>query len=633
MCGLTGYWLFNNQTDKNSATIGEMLRLQKHRGPDDSGIIGINTKQNSFQELNSERSGNFTIHPDLIFGFNRLSILDLSPNGHQPMVSTDETVLLMMNGEVYNAFDFKKELEDKGYQFKSETDTEIVLCLYQAYGLQGMLDRLNGMFAIVIYDTKLQKLFLIRDRFGIKPLYMLKEHGRMSFSSEMKSFKSLPGFRFRLDESKLSEFLLFRNLINQTLFKNIINIDPGHFMEVSAEGQSSLHRYFDIRSEGADGNRIGDAKLAENELKAKLQQAVKRQMISDVKLGCQLSGGVDSSLVTAYANQYVTKGALETISIIFENPRFSEKQYIDQVAEKLELQSHQYTLDAANYFSMLEEAIWHFEQPLNHPNTIGIKLLSKEAKKQVTVLLSGEGADEALAGYNRFLPEGSKLWFRAFLSGLKKNRSKALSFLTYWFNADYRYLMQTAFGSLTTASALYSSFSMHEALLQRKQVWNTIIGDLRQKRRKYELLTYLPDLLMRQDKMSMAHSIENRVPFLDNEMISTSLEIDDDLLIGNRNGRIEGKIVLKQLCTEEFGESFAYRDKMGFGIPLVEFFNSKSFREKWNNTLLPGIKQRKIFNSKPLQNWMSKHRKLSPDQLDALWLMTGFELWAQQYLD
>ena len=633
MCGLTGYFLFNNKTEENSATIGEMLRLQKHRGPDDSGIMGINTRENFFQELNADKEENFSIEPDLIFGFNRLSILDLSPNGHQPMVNKDETVFLMLNGEIYNAFDFKEDLENKGFKFKSETDTEIVLCLYQAYGLQGMLDRLNGMFAIVIYDTKLQKLFLVRDRFGIKPLYVLNKPGRLAFSSEMKSFKGLPDFRFELDESKLSEFLLFRNLINQTLFKDVINIDPGHYMEVSARGQSSFHRYYNLRSEGSTVNKISDEKLAENELKKKLQQAVKRQMISDVKLGCQLSGGVDSSLVTAYANQYVSGGSLETISIIFDNPRFSEKKYIDQVAEKLHLQSHQFTLGAADYFGMLEDATWHFEQPLNHPNTIGIKLLSKEAKKHVTVLLSGEGADEALAGYSRFLPESSNLWFRTFLNGLKKNRSKAISFFTYWFNADYRYLMQTAFGSLAAASALYSSFSLRAALLQRKQVWNTINGDLRQKRRKYELMTYLPDLLMRQDKMSMAHSIENRVPFLDNEMISTSLAIDDELLIGRRNGRNEGKMVLKQLCAKEFSDSFAYRDKMGFGIPLAEFFSSDSFREKWKNTLLPGIQKRKIFNSKPLQKWMSNNRKLSPDQLDALWLMTGFELWAQQYLD
>lgn len=633
MCGLTGYWLFKGQTERNNAIISEMLLLQKHRGPDDSGIVGINTTNASFQELNANKTDSFTINPSLIFGFNRLSILDLSPNGHQPMQSGDQSVLLMLNGEIYNAFDYKKELEVKGFNFKSQTDTEIVLYLYQAYGLKGMLDRLNGMFSIVIYDTSLRKLFLIRDRLGIKPLYVLNESERLSFSSEMKSFKALPGFQYQLDHSKLSEFLLFRNLINQTLFKNIVNIEPGHFLEINDTGQSSMNCYYDVNQEGLKEKKISNVKLAQQTLKTSFQKAIKRQMISDVKLGCQLSGGVDSSLVTAYANQYVSNGALETISIIFENPLFSEKSYIDIVAKKLHLQSHQFTLTASDYLSMIEDATWHFEHPLNHPNTIGIKLLSREAKKHVTVLLSGEGADEVLAGYSRFLPSSHILLSRAFLGGLKKNRSNPFSFLNYWFNTNKRYLMQTAFGSLTTASALYPSFSISRALEQRNQIWKTVQGKKQQKKRKYELLTYLPDLLMRQDKMSMAHSIENRVPFLDHEMISTSLSLDDMLLVGKMNGRFEGKILLKQLCTDEFDQDFAYRNKMGFGIPLGEFFDSESFRQKWESSLLPSIQKRKLFNPEPLQNWAKNPRSLTPDQLDALWLMTGFEIWAQQYLD
>jgi len=442
MCGLTGYFLFE-QLEKNAEVIRQMMALQQHRGPDDAGILGINTKSNRFQELNVTTSESFTVQPDLVFGFNRLSILDLSPNGHQPMVSNDQTVLLMMNGEVYNAFDFKKELEERGIQFKSKTDTEIVLYLYQVYGLRGMLDRLNGMFAIVIYDIKIQKLFLIRDRFGIKPLYILQEPGRLAFSSEIKSFKALPGFRFQLDRSGLSEFLLFRNLINKTLFENIVNIEPAHYLEVNIAGHASLKQYFDIRSEGLQNRSETDGELAAEKLKNSLVQAVKRQMISDVKLGCQLSGGVDSSLISAYASRILQNDSLEAISIIFDNKRYSEKEYIDKVAGKLNLQSHQFMLTPDDFINMLEEATWHNEQPLNHPNTIGIKLLSREAKKYVTVLLSGEGADEALAGYNRFMPARNKLWSRAFLGGLKKNRSKASSFLLYWFTTDYRYLMQT----------------------------------------------------------------------------------------------------------------------------------------------------------------------------------------------
>ncbi len=633
MCGITGYFNFKNPIEQDSKVIREMLILQKHRGPDDSGILAINISSGSIEALAPEKTLPFTINPHLVFGFNRLSILDLSPNGHQPMVSEDQSVILMLNGEVYNAFDYKKELKKKGYIFKSQTDTEVVLYLYREFGLHGMLDRLNGMYAIAIYDVKCKKLFLIRDRLGIKPLYILSEPHRLAFSSEMKSFKALPGFRFQLNEAGLSEFLLFRNLINQTLFKNIINIEPGHYLEVTAEGNSTLQQYYDIRRESLNKKLIFDAASAEKALKESLQKAVKRQMISDVKLGCQLSGGVDSSLVTAYANQYVTKGSLETISIVFDNPRFTEKSFIDKVAEKLKLQSHQFNLTATDYLRVLEEATWHFEQPLNHPNTIGIKLLSREAKKHVTVLLSGEGADEALAGYSRFLPSNKKISLRAFFGGLKKNRSKPFSFLSHWFNKDKRYLMQTAFGSISSASVLYPSFSLTLALQQRHQVWSSIKNKKQTKKRKYELLTYLPDLLMRQDKMSMAHSIENRVPFLDHEMISTSLSLDDNLLVGKKQGRYEGKILLKQLCAAEFDNSFAYRNKMGFSIPLGEFFDTESFRQKWQLTILPGIQRRKLFNPIPLKNWMAKPRALSPDQLDALWLMTGFELWAQQYLD
>lgn len=633
MCGLTGYWLFNKQAETNAAIIREMLRLQKHRGPDDSGITAMNISSNNFEVSSFDNPSRFTINPSLIFGFNRLSILDLSPNGHQPMVSANHSVILMMNGEVYNAFDFKEELIAKGITFKSQTDTEIVLNLYLMYGLQGMLNRLNGMYAIAIYDFKIDKLFLIRDRLGIKPLYVLQEEGRLAFSSEMKSFKALPGFRFRLDDSGLSEFLLFRNLINKTLFKNIINIEPGHYLEIDNAGKSNLKQYYNIRSEGVQKQTESDEKFAAETLKLSLQQAVKRQMISDVKLGCQLSGGVDSSLVTAYASQFVAKGSLETISIVFDNQRFSEKKYIDEVANSLHLQSHQFMLNAKDYMNMLEEATWHFEQPLNHPNTIGIKLLSREARKHVTVLLSGEGADEALAGYSRFLPSANKLWSRTFLGGLKKNRSKLVRFIAYWLSKDQRYLMQTAFGSISAATSLYPSFSLRKALKQRQQIWSSLKENPVKQKQKYELLSYLPDLLMRQDKMSMAHSIENRVPFLDHDMVSTALSLRDDTLIDKQHGRYEGKMLLKKLCADEFGDAFAFRDKMGFGIPLAEFFDSETFREKWQKTLLPGIQKRKIFNVKSLQNWAKNPRLLTPDQLDALWLMTGFELWAQQYLD
>lgn len=629
MCGFTGYFNLNNALETNNQVIREMIAIQKHRGPDDSGIVGINTIEKNFEEISSTTTADFSTSKDLLFGFNRLSILDLSPNGHQPMISPDKKVILMMNGEVYNAFDFKDDLISKGHIFKSTSDTEVVLHLYLEYGIEKMVKMLNGMFALAIYDFTLDSLFLVRDRFGIKPLYILQEENRIAFASEMKSFKPLPNFKFEADFSRMDEFLLFRNLINTTLFKNIVNCTPGTYLKIK-NGTISSHTFYDINSEGNQAITSNEKEVLEKAL----QKSVSSQMISDVKLGCQLSGGVDSSLVTYFAAQNVAKGNLETISITFNNPNFSEEKYIDYVAEQLSLKAHKYEMEATYYFDVLEKAIWHFEHPLNHPNTIGIYLLSEQAKKHVTVLLSGEGADESLAGYSRFIrAKENKLLSKSFFGGLKRNKNSAIDYLSYALNPDKKMIMETAFGSVSTAKALRPSFKLSKAISGRNNTLKKVTGETCLRQRKYELLTYLPDLLMRQDKMSMAHSIENRVPFLDNEMVTTSLNISGDKLIAEHNNKLECKKVLKDICAEKFDEKFAYRDKMGFGIPLREFMATHFFQNKWQNEIEPNLKKRNQFQLDVVSSWVKNIKTATPEQLDAIWLLLGFEVWAKQYLD
>lgn len=630
MCGFTGYYHLNNTREKSTMAIRQMLALQKHRGPDDSGIVGIATNERQYEVYESDADIVFQSPKDLLFGFNRLSILDLSPNGHQPMISPDQQVVLMMNGEIYNAFDFKAGLVQKGHTFKSTSDTEIVLHLYLEYGMEQMLQLLNGMFALAIYDFTLDTLFLARDRFGIKPLYLLQEENRIAFASEMKSFKALPDFTLEADFSRMDEFLLFRNVINTTLFKNITNCTPGTFLRIK-NGTVTSHVFYDIN---AEGEQVIAADEAKNRLEEALQKSVTSQMISDVKVGCQLSGGVDSSLVTYYAAKQVDQGNLETISITFNDPKFSEEKYIDYVADQLALKAHKYEMDATYYFEVLEQAIWHFEHPLNHPNTIGIYLLSQEAKKHVTVLLSGEGADESLAGYSRFLrAQKGSLFNKHWLGGLKRNWKHLGSYLNSTFDADKRMIMETAFGSITTAHALKKDFDFSKAIADRCRTFKRLKGATHLRQRKYELLTYLPDLLMRQDKMSMAHSIENRVPFLDNSMVTTSLNIAGEALIAAHNDKLEGKKVLKDICADKFEESFAYRDKMGFGIPLRSFMATKVFQDKWQSQIEPGLIKRNIFQLDQLKTWVQKIPTATPEQLDAIWLVMGFEIWAQLYLD
>lgn len=631
MCGLTGYMHFDRRPVESNRSIIEMLSMQKHRGPDDTGIVVINTCNGSIEVVTPEIIQPFRSDPDLVFGFNRLSILDLTLNGHQPMISPDGKVIMMMNGEVYNFPEQKEVLINKGHTFRSNTDTEVVLHLYLEYGMEGMLNRLNGMFAIALFDTRINRLMLARDRFGIKPLYILRQPGFIAFSSEMKSFGALPGFRLELDETMLDEFLLFRNVINNTLFRNIVNCTPGTWWSISPGGEIQTRAFYDIEKEDCTAIESG---AAYEKFENSLEQSVHSQMISDVKLGCQLSGGVDSSLVTYFAAEHLKKGQLETISIIFKNPRYSEKLWVDEVASQLELQSHQYLMDSDYYFDSLDRAVWHFEQPLNHPNTIGIYLLSQEARKHVTVLLSGEGADETMAGYERFVRPGANPYFhRIFLSGLKHNRGLWRDFLGYYTDPDSRMIMATAYGSLVTANGLKKGFDLDRALDERRDILKEVKGDTLLRQRKYEILTFLPDLLMRQDKMSMAHSIENRVPFLDNRLVSDALAIPSHLLVGRHKGKKEAKLLLKQLCAARFNEKFAFRDKMGFGVPLRDLMASPEFSEKWNDQISPGMKGRGVFETGLVEKWYNNLASTTPMQLDAVWMMTGFELWAQNYLD
>lgn len=627
MCGLAGYLLLNGQLEINSSLISEMLVVQKHRGPDDSGVLGINTLTGRFDIAKTVSNHFFKNTPDLIFGFNRLSILDLSLNGHQPMLNPESGVALMMNGEVYNAFDFKDSLISKGYRFKGRSDTEVVLYLYLEYGIEGMLSRLNGMFAICIFDARIQKLFLIRDRFGIKPLYVFSSAEKFFFSSEVKSF--IPaGIKLELNQDLLSEFLLYRNLINRTLFKGIRNVEPGTFLTVDLSGSITETRYYDVCNEGENANWP----ISNIEWRDYLSKAVKSQLISDVKLGCQLSGGVDSSVVTAISSSCLPKGFLETVSIDFNENAFSEKRYIDYVADRYSLVSHQFKMNSEMYFGMIDSSIWHFEQPLNHPNSIGIKLLSKNSSEFLTVLLSGEGADELLGGYDRFLNKGFLGLPNDLILGVRRNYTKFSKWISIWADENSRYLLNSSFGSINSLSKLYPVFCIDSAMEAHIEYWKRVTGTFSQKKRKYELLTYLPDLLIRQDKMSMAHSIENRVPFLDYELVSASFRLSESQIFGNKNKQQSGKLILKDYCAELMGEEFSYRKKMGFSIPLRSFFATEHFKERWVSEWLPAIKSRGVFEFSAIQDWMQKPETLTPDKVDAIWLMVGFEIWASKFL-
>ena len=635
MCGITGYINTDNSLIASTAVIRKMLIAQKHRGPDDSGIMAFSLKNQAAKEYSHQEIQSVDQPFEGMLGFNRLSILDLSANGHQPMCSPDGKVILMLNGEIYNAFDLKPALVADGCKFKSTTDTEVVLYLYLKYGFRGMVEKLNGMFAIVVVDLRESKLYITRDRFGIKPLYYYNKNEVFAFSSELKSFYALEGFKAELNESKLDEYLVFRNNLHNTLLKDVHCIEPGYYFTYSPGNAISSTRYFDINQYNRQPNNNNSFKDETEKLREVLKASVESQLMSDVKLGCQLSGGVDSSLVTALAKEIKQDNLLESISIVFDNKSFTEKPYIDRVAKQLDIISHQFPLQSDYYQQQIQKATWHFEQPINHPNTIGIYLLAQRAREYVTVLLSGEGADEVFGGYSRFYAVMYPYSNRTFWSGLKKAGTGVFTYLKQYADPFNRANLNVASMSTAMAKSLKSNFDYKEATQHRREIFNSLTGSVFDKQVKYDISTYLPDLLTRQDKMSMAHSIENRVPFLDNEVVAHSFKIPEDYLIKRKAAESTNteKYILKKVTADVFGNDFAFRNKMGFGIPLREFMTKPSFNAYLKSEILPGLAKRKILNTNQITSWINNLLTINQAQLDALWVVVSLEIWMKQFID
>ena len=635
MCGITGYINTDNSVIASTAVIRKMLTAQKHRGPDDSGIMAFSLKNQAAKEYSHQEIQSVDQPFEGMLGFNRLSILDLSANGHQPMCSPDGKVILMLNGEIYNAFDLKPPLVADGCKFKSTTDTEVVLYLYLKHGFRGMVEKLNGMFAIVVVDLRESKLYITRDRFGIKPLYYYNKNEVFAFSSELKSFYALEGFKAELNESKLDEYLVFRNNLHNTLLKDVHCIEPGYYFTYSPGNAISSTRYFDINQYNRQPNNNNSFKDETEKLREVLKASVESQLMSDVKLGCQLSGGVDSSLVTALAKEIKQDDLLESISIVFDNKSFTEKPYIDRVVKQLDIISHQFPLQSDYYQQQIQKATWHFEQPINHPNTIGIYLLAQRAREYVTVLLSGEGADEVFGGYSRFYAVMYPYSNRTFWSGLKKAGTGVFTYLKQYADPFNRANLNVASMSTAMAKSLKSNFDYKEATQHRREIFNSLTGSVFDKQVKYDISTYLPDLLTRQDKMSMAHSIENRVPFLDNEVVAHSFKIPENYLIKKKAAESTNteKYILKKVTADVFGNDFAFRNKMGFGIPLREFMTKPSFNAYLKSEILPGLAKRKILNTNQITSWINNLLTINQAQLDALWVVVSLEIWMKQFID
>ncbi len=608
MCGICGIVNYKKDADTTKQLLFKMRDIMQHRGPDGSG---------------------FYMDRQVALGHRRLSIIDLS-GGSQPMTNEDSSVWIIYNGEIYNFQELRDDLISKGHQFKTRSDTEVLLHLYEEYQ-EGLVKHLNGMFAFAVWDKKSRKLLIVRDRLGVKPIYYMLDRETFIFASEIKSIlKYLPEVP-SINEPILAEYFSFRFPSGEnTFFSGIKNLLPGHYLWWE-NGNIKINKYWDVEYESNDEEK-SDAYYIDA-LDELLADAISLRLISDVPLGTFNSGGVDSSLISSYVAK-MTDFGLNTFSVGFDNKDYDERKYAHIVAKQYHTSHHDLVIDMQEYMNLLPKIIWHHDEPLNHAHSIQIFKISQLAKEYVTVVLTGEGSDELFAGYPRynllaFSRLGSlmsiKLLVEAIAKILGNRKLRILSrFINY--DKDESLVRNSEFVPLEYVSPLFNNGYFKKTLDRRYEILNSVSNSCSKLNRLLylEQKTYLVSLLNRQDKMSMAASIESRVPFLDYRLVEFSFKVPERLKMSH----LENKIIIKLLALKYLPRQIVFRKKSGFGVPISEWLRDAQglrvyldlVREKDSIT-------QTYFNPKLLSVIISEHQKRKVDHGEFLWALINFELW------
>ena len=619
MCGICGYIDINSEiTNKN--TISNMSKLISHRGPDDQGIEILNV---------------FGVN-NVAVAHNRLSIRDVSINGHQPMFNTKGDICIAYNGEVYNIEKYRNELISMGIRFRGSSDTEVILYLYQQYGIDKMLEKLDGMFAIFIADSRKKKVYLIRDRVGVKPMYYYRNNSTFMFSSEIKCFYSHPQFKNELNSDFVTEYFMFRYVAGRdNLLKNVFTLLPGHYMEIDLNYEVREVKYWDI-TDIKKGR-----KFSNSEIEQVIEKSIKDRLISDVKVGVQLSGGVDSSVVTAKVVDGMEEDYVEAFSIVFENyymkdGDLSEKKWINQVVSKERIISNQYVLSADDFYKYYTTGTWHLYVPMSIPNSIGIYYLCEKAyKKGIKVLLTGEGADEVMGGYwkySKFIYSVRHPRLQVILDQILRRQMMNLG------DSDENIIFSSSWIKKSDIDSILLKPNVADAYDKRKQILDNINCDeLVEKFLNYDICTYMQDILNRQDKMSMAASVETRVPFLGLDVISAIRQQDTSRYV--KEGYFSWdvshntKIPLKVIAEKRYGKEFAYRNKNGFGLPMREYFMNPEFGEHVEKVIFPYLQEQRIVDINSIWGKWRKRNDVSYKDISDLWIAISFGEWSRLFLE
>jgi asparagine synthase (glutamine-hydrolysing) len=606
MCGFVGIISKKNNPFPEDK-LREMTSLIAHRGPDDDGYF-----RNDWLSL----------------GFRRLKIIDLSEKGHQPMFNSEKSHLIVFNGELYNYREIRKELAGDGYVFKSSSDTEVVLNSYIRWGAE-CLKKFIGMFAFIIADLRTKEVFIARDQLGIKPLFIFEDNQNIIFSSEIKSL--LPYTSLEPNYASFNEYLVFRSLPGErTMFKNVRSLGAGYCGRCK-DANLSVSRYFNLADTLKTDESCSFEEACEK-TESVFRESVSLHLRSDVELGVQLSGGVDSSLITAISSEMTGK-KLHSFSISFAESEYDESEYQKRVSKRYNTEHHDYRMDEDAFVSSFKKAIWHYEHPLNDPNSAATFYLAKKAKEHVTVMLSGEGADESFLGYARFNPESLRtIRFRTFLHRRPELRK---TMLAYWPVLKGKKILNITKYPPAMFVLTYADLNSVDLLLNgnfaemspRNEIAKFAKENVLNEAILQDEICDLPQWFWRADKMGMAASLEFRVPFCTEPMFKTANSIPYKLRVHNG----ERKAVLKKIAEKYIDKDQIYRKKIGFGTPINDWINKTgSYHELFEDTVnSASFKSREFIDHKHFKTIYDAHKSRLHREINSAFLWTYFnlELW------
>lgn len=598
MCGFVGY--INKEKDKKD-NIKKMNDLIVHRGPDSEG---------------------YYCDENIALGFRRLSIIDLK-SGDQPIYNEDETKIIVFNGEIYNFKELKEELIKKGHKFKTNTDTEVILHGYEEYK-EKILDKLRGMFAFAIYDKMTKETFAARDFYGIKPFYYAKMGNTFLFGSEIKSFLIHPHFKKELNTKMLEYYLTFQySAGEETFFKNVYKLMPGHYLKYK-DGKLTIKKYYEIKF---DEDKDKTYEQWREGIKEKLEDSIKAHKISDVEVGSFLSSGVDSSYIAAKSD--VDK----TFTVGFSNKKYSEISYAEDLSEKINTKNINKVITKEEYFKNLPNILYYMDEPLADPSAIALYFVTKIASENVKVSLSGEGADEIFGGYNIYQEPLTAAWYYKVPYIIRYVLGKIASLLPPKRGLNFIVRRGQKLEDRFVGNAfIFNNHEIKKILITKPRTkgFKELTEPYYEKVKSKDDITKMQyidfnfwligDILLKADKMSMANSLEVRVPFLDRPLIDYALGLPVEF----KTDKYTTKKIFRDIAGEVLEDKVSTKKKLGFPVPIREWMKDE---DTYKQIKAMFEKNNKFFETKRILKLLDDHKKGKRDNSRKIWTIYVFLLW------